>query len=133
MSSKQGAVGPALLSSLLTAHRSLLLIDFSKIHWRETRHEGVALRVLRRDEATGDATVLIRIRPGRTYPAHRHNGVEEVFVLQGGYRDARGEHRAGDYVVNEAGSAHAPTALGGPEDCVLFAVAHSGVTLLNRE
>ena len=107
------------------------MIDFSKIDWRETRHEGVALRVLRRDEATGDATVLIRIRPGCAYPAHRHNGVEEVFVLQGGYRDARGEHRAGTYVLNPAGSAHSPVALEGPEDCVLFAVARSGVTLVD--
>ena len=108
------------------------MIDFSKFDWRETRHEGVALCVLRRDEATGDATVLIRIRPGCAYPAHRHNGVEEVFVLRGGYRDARGEHRAGDYVLNPAGSAHSPTALEGPDDCVLLAVAHSGITLVNE-
>lgn len=106
------------------------MIDFSRIDWRETRHEGVALSVLRRDEATGDATVLIRIRPGCSYPAHRHNGVEEVFVLQGGYRDARGVYRAGDYVVNDAGSAHGPAALEGAEDCVLFAVARAGITLV---
>lgn len=109
------------------------MIDFSKIDWRETRHEGVALCVLRRDAATGDATVLIRIRPGCAYPAHRHDGVEEVFVLQGGYRDARGEHRAGSYVLNPAGSAHSPVALEGAQDCVLFAVARSGITLVNRE
>ena len=93
----------------------------------------MALSVLRRDEATGDATVLIRIRPGCAYPAHRHDGVEEVFVLQGGYRDARGEHRAGTYVLNPAGSAHRPVALEGPDDCVLFAVAHSGITLVTGE
>ncbi len=109
------------------------MIDFSRIDWRETRHEGVALCVLRRDEATGDATVLIRIRPGCSYPAHRHDGVEEVFVLQGGYRDARGEHRAGDYVLNDADSAHSPVALEGPDDCVLFAVAHSGITLVTSD
>jgi anti-sigma factor ChrR (cupin superfamily) len=105
------------------------LIDFSKVNWRETRHEGVALALLRRDEATNDATVLIRMRPGCAYPAHRHNGPEEVFVLQGGYRDARGTYRAGDYVLNPAGSAHTPTALEGDEDCVLLAFAHSGITL----
>lgn len=109
------------------------MIDFSGIDWRETRHEGVALCVLRRDEATGDATVLIRMRPGCAYPAHRHNGVEEVFVLQGGYRDARGTYRAGSYVLNEAGSAHSPVALEGADDCVLFAVARSGITLVSRE
>ena len=105
------------------------MLDLSRIDWRETRHDGVALKVLRRDEATGDATVLIRMRPGSSYPAHRHVGLEEVFVLQGGYRDAAGEHRAGDYVLNRAGSAHRPAALEG-EDCVMLAVAHSGIEIL---
>ncbi|HVG30094.1 MAG TPA: cupin domain-containing protein [Pyrinomonadaceae bacterium] len=105
------------------------MLDLSRIDWSETRHEGVALKVLRRDEASGDATVLIRMRPGCSYPAHRHAGLEEVFILQGGYRDAAGEHRAGDYVLNDAGSAHRPTALAG-EDCVMLAVAHSGIELL---
>ena len=105
------------------------MLDFSDIDWRETRHEGVALKVLRRDEATNDATVLIRMRPGCSYPAHRHVGVEEVFVLQGGYRDSRGRHRAGDYVLNDAGSAHSPVALPG-EDCVMLAFAHGGIEIL---
>jgi putative transcriptional regulator len=110
------------------------MIDLSKIPWRATRHEGVYLHVLRRDERTGDATVLIRMRPGCSYPAHRHRGVEEVFILQGGYSDSRGSHRAGDYVINEAGSAHHPTALADPpEDCVMLAFAHGGIELVNRE
>ena len=109
------------------------MLDLTRIPWRATRHEGIYLHMLRRDEATNDATVLIRIRPGCAYPAHRHNGVEEVFVLQGGYRDARGEHRAGDYVLNDADSAHTPVALEGPDDCVLFAVAHAGITLVTGE
>ena len=107
------------------------MLDSSKIPWRATRHKGVHLHFLRRDEATGDATVLIRMKPGCSYPAHRHVGVEEVFILQGGYRDSRGTHRAGDYVLNDAGSAHYPTALeDSDEDCVMLAVAHSGIEIL---
>jgi anti-sigma factor ChrR (cupin superfamily) len=110
------------------------MLDLTRIPWRATRHRGIHLHFLRRDAATGDATVLIRMEPGCHYPAHRHRGVEEVFVLQGGYRDARGLHRAGDYVLSEAGSAHTPTALTDPaEDCVLLAVAHGGIELVNRE
>jgi putative transcriptional regulator len=105
------------------------VFDLSRIDWRETRHEGLALKVLRRDETTKGATVLIRMRPGCAYPAHRHTGLEEVFIIQGGYRDAAGEHHAGDYVINDAGSAHHPTALEG-EDCVMLAVAHSGIELI---
>ncbi|MGB7924776.1 MAG: cupin domain-containing protein [Pyrinomonadaceae bacterium] len=106
------------------------MFDLSSIEWRATRHEGVFIHFLRRDERTGDASVYIRMQPGRGYPAHRHVGVEEVLVLQGGYRDQKGEHRAGAYVVNEGGSAHHPVALDGAEDCIMFAVAHGGIELI---
>ena len=106
------------------------MFDLSSIEWRATRHDGVFIRFLRRDEQTGGATVLIRMRPGRGYPAHRHIGVEEVLVLQGGYRDQKGVYRAGSYIVNEAGSAHHPVALDGTEDCVMLAVAHGGIELI---
>lgn len=109
------------------------MLDPSKIEWRATRHRGVHLCVLRRDESSGDATVLIRMEPGCAYPAHRHNGPEQVFILQGGYRDGRGVHRAGDYVLNEAGSSHSPVALDEPaEDCVMIAFVHKGISILDR-
>lgn len=107
------------------------MLDLSKIDWRATRHEGIYLHTLRRDEATGDATVLIRMEPGCSYPAHRHCGIEEVFILQGGYTDSRGTHHAGDYVLNEAGSAHKPKALeDSHEDCIMLAIAHGGIEIL---
>ena len=106
------------------------MLNLSTIEWRATRYEGIFIRPLRRDEATGDSTVLIRMQPGCAYPAHRHSGPEEVFILQGGYRDARGEHRAGDYLLNEAGSSHHPVALTGAEDCIMLAIAHGRIELL---
>jgi anti-sigma factor ChrR (cupin superfamily) len=105
------------------------MFDFSSIEWRATRHEGIFLHTLRRDEETGDSTVLIRMQPGCAYPAHTHRGLEEVLILQGGYSDERGEHRAGQYVLNEAGSSHHPVALEGAEDCIMIAFAHGGIKL----
>ncbi len=101
----------------------------SPSQWKETRHPGVAIKFLRQDEDTGDVTALIRMAPERGYPPHRHNGVEEVFVVQGGYRDRWGEHRTGEYICNDAGTAHHPVALPG-EDCILFAIARGGITVL---
>jgi anti-sigma factor ChrR (cupin superfamily) len=107
------------------------MLDLTRITWSATRYEGIFLHFLRRDEATGDTTVLIRMQPGCSYPTHRHKGIEEVFILQGGYKDSRGEHRAGDYHINEAGSAHRPIALTDPaEDCIMLAIAHSGIEIL---
>ncbi|HEX8493785.1 MAG TPA: cupin domain-containing protein [Pyrinomonadaceae bacterium] len=108
-----------------------MMFSLSSIEWRATRHRGVYLHVLRRDEETGDATVFIRMEPGCGYPAHSHTGIEEVLILQGGYRDQTGEHRAGDYLVNAAGSAHHPIALEGTEDCIMLAIAHNGIELLH--
>jgi len=127
-------------------------IDEAAVAWRSTRHPGIEWvplesadvgEHLERDasspETAGrsaqDSTVLIRMAPGCGYPAHRHVGVEEVLVLRGGYRDAYGEHHAGEYLRYPAGSVHAPVALGtsfapegpGNEACLLFASARGGV------
>jgi anti-sigma factor ChrR (cupin superfamily) len=102
--------------------------------WRAARSPGVSWLLLSPPDAP-DATVLIRMLPGSSYPAHRHVGPEEVLVLAGGYRDEWGEHRAGTWLAYPAGSVHDPVALGdpgrpvGPENpaCVLYAVARGGV------
>ena len=96
--------------------------------WQETRHKGISIKFLRRDSKTGDVTALIRMQSGQSYPEHRHEGIEEVYVIDGGYRDQAGEHRKGDYVLYQPGSVHHPEALPGP-DCVLFAVARGGITI----
>ena len=122
-----------------------LVVDTEAVPWRETRTEGVRWYVLhseRPEETSGkrkasDSTVLIRMEPGRGYPAHRHLDVEEVLVLAGGYEDELGAHATGDYVRYPAGSVHGPVALGdvgqpvGPGNpaCVLFAVARGGIEL----
>ena len=114
-----------------------LRLDEERLPWRSTRHPGVTWFPLHAapEGGDGDATVLIRMAPGSSYPRHRHVGVEEVLVLAGGYRDERGEHRSGDYVRYPAGSEHHPVALGdaerpvGPDNpaCLLFASARGGV------
>ncbi|MBL8862287.1 MAG: cupin domain-containing protein [Planctomycetes bacterium] len=116
-------------------------VDAQAIAWRATRHPGVDWAPLHLAEGAAgprESAVLIRMAPGCGYPPHRHVGVEEVLVLAGGYRDARGEHRAGTYLRYEAGSEHAPVALGDPdlpagpgnEACLLFASARDGVVNL---
>ena len=125
--------------SVIELHTGIVaaLADAVAAKWRTTRHPGVSWCALHSsdDAQGGDATVLIRMEPGSSYPEHEHLGVEEVLVLCGGYRDQDGEHRAGSYLRYAAGTRHAPVALGdarAPVDvsnpaCVLFAVAHGGV------
>ena len=110
--------------------------------WQQTRHEGVQWIDLAGAEDGPSMTVLIRMAPGRGYPAHLHVGAEDVLVLSGGYRDGDGfELLAGGFHRYPAGSVHAPVALGDaghPEGaanraCVLFAVAHGGTELVADE
>ena len=68
----------------------------------------VEVRELRRDEASGTHTSLMRMRPGGVVPAHRHEREEEFIILEGECQI--GTHRlvAGDVHVAAAGSWHEP-------------------------
>lgn len=105
-------------------------MDLSAIPWKTTRYPGVRVHFYSSDRATGRVVALIGMAPGCGYPRHRHQGPEEVLVVQGGYRDELGEYRSGQFVRYEDGTTHAPVALDGGEECVLFAVAHEGIALL---
>jgi anti-sigma factor ChrR (cupin superfamily) len=108
-----------------------VLLDPSRLPFRATRHPGVGIVFLHSEES-GRATVLIRMAPGASYPGHRHTGPEELFILQGGYRDHLGDHVAGEYVRYEAGTAHRPVALPGVA-CIFFAIAHEGIEPLDHD
>ncbi len=116
------------------------------VPWRSTATPGVCWLLLGPEHGSGEhrereAAVLIRMEPGTGYPPHRHVDVEEVLVLAGGYRDAQGEHHSGSYVRYEAGSLHAPIALGDPRRpasdenpaCVLFAIARRGIEVVEPD
>jgi anti-sigma factor ChrR (cupin superfamily) len=106
-------------------------MDLTAIPWRTTRYPGVAIHFYASDQRSNRVLALIRMDPGCGYPEHRHRGEEHVMVLQGGYRDAFGIHRAGAVVIYDDRSVHAPLALDGPGaiPCVLLALANEGIVL----
>jgi len=68
---------------------------------------GIHVRRLFVDEPNDRITMLVRMAPGTAYPAHRHGGVEECFVLQGDLEiGATTELRAGDYQRMDVDSVH---------------------------
>jgi quercetin dioxygenase-like cupin family protein len=76
--------------------------------WQSSRlGTGVSVKVLRRDEQTGALTVLVRLEPGGTFPAHRHPAGEEVFVVEGQVRIGKDRLSQGDYLYAEPQSVHA--------------------------
>jgi anti-sigma factor ChrR (cupin superfamily) len=72
---------------------------------------------------------LLRYAPGAKIPRHRHEGIEEIYVLIGSQRDQRGEYSAGARVVNPPGSVHAVSS---PDGCVVLVIWERPNTFLDE-
>ena len=86
---------------------SITLVEQNQGGFEPTGIAGIEVRRLFVDTAADRATMLVRMAPGSSYPAHRHGGAEECFVLQGDLRvglDTR--MRVGDYQRADEGSEH---------------------------
>jgi anti-sigma factor ChrR (cupin superfamily) len=105
-------------------------IDVASLRWEPSAYPDVSFHWLRQDETTGTCTAFVKIAPGCRYTAHRHVGGEECLVLQGGFRDRRGEYHAGSFVYYEPGSIHHDFQALDGEECLLFVVAHGGLEML---
>lgn len=54
------------------------------------------------------ATSIVRYAPGSGYSSHRHDGGEEILVLDGIFNDEHGSYPAGTYLRNPPGTSHQP-------------------------
>lgn len=82
-------------------------IVFRDATWFEpTAIEGIQVRRLALDAAADRVTLEILMAPGSKYPAHRHGGVEECFVLEGDIDVGGVVMHAGDYQRLEGDSLH---------------------------
>ncbi|PWU05885.1 MAG: hypothetical protein C5B51_13445 [Terriglobia bacterium] len=82
-----------------------LLVRADEGAWEQTPFPGVELRHLFVDEVTGAVTSLLRAAAGAFYPAHRHGGLEHVYVIDGDMIFNDHTLNTGDYEVS-AGSSH---------------------------
>ena len=64
------------------------------------------MKILALDRARNRVTMLVRGEPGATYPAHRHSGPEECFVISGSVSVEGRLLRAGDFHHAEGDSDH---------------------------
>jgi putative transcriptional regulator len=78
-------------------------------------------------DGSGYASFL-RCRPGRAIPAHTHQGIEAVLVLNGGFHDADGDYVRGDLAPADGTVDHRPVA-DGPDECIIFIVLGAPVKL----
>jgi anti-sigma factor ChrR (cupin superfamily) len=92
-------------------------IDTNLIKWKNVG-DGVELFVLR--AVPGEVRALLRFAPGKGYPRHRHPEGEEVFVLDGIYKDSETEYGVGSYLYYPPNSEHAPNS---PTGCTILVMS----------
>ncbi len=93
-------------------------LEGTQQNW-ETFSEGVERIALR--AKPGENRVLLRIAPGKSYPAHSHSVPDEVYVIEGIYVDSGVEEGKefgpGSYLYYPAGTHHHATS---PTGCTIL-------------
>ncbi len=105
------AVTPNLHSHAGLSPMASRLVDVDQLEWQSTRFEGVTIKTLIFDRASGLATSLMRMAPGSVLPEHEHVLIEQTWVIEGHLVDKTGpdtgvECKAGQFIWRPAGSRH---------------------------
>ena len=74
--------------------------------WVETAVPGLRMKILAIDRARDRVTMLLKGEPGARYPAHRHSGPEECYVISGSVMVEGRLLQAGDFHHAEGASDH---------------------------
>uniref|UniRef100_A0A0G4F9B4 ChrR-like cupin domain-containing protein n=1 Tax=Chromera velia CCMP2878 TaxID=1169474 RepID=A0A0G4F9B4_9ALVE len=91
---------------------SVVIVDPEKLEWRSS---GPAAKVERKrffrngPWESGRVTSLVRYRPNASFPLHPHPEGEEILVLDGVFKDLRGDHTSGTFLLNPEGFEHQPS------------------------
>jgi anti-sigma factor ChrR (cupin superfamily) len=104
---------------------SLAPADIAQLTFAPLR-PGVEIHVLH-EAPDGSRAAILRYAPGSSVPAHRHEGLEYIYVLEGEQGDERGVYAAGSFVVNEPGVSHSVSS---PSGCVVLIIWQRPVVFL---
>jgi len=101
-------------------------VDTRQAAWRPGLVPGLSVLPLHSHGTV--STALVRWAPNTQFNPHRHLGGEEIFVLEGVFRDEFGVYPAGSWLRSPCGSQHAPWT--GPEGALIYVkVGHLGAGL----
>jgi anti-sigma factor ChrR (cupin superfamily) len=91
--------------SLQAPELQLLTVRAHEGEWKETA-QGVFVKWLFSDEASGIVTTMVRMMPGTSLPMHRHLGMEQCLMLDGDFHVNEHVFHKGDYHCAPKGSVH---------------------------
>ena len=104
----------------------MLVLKTATRHWVATDYPGIE-RSLFHNNVGGGRSSLVRLAVGSRFPAHGHQGSEEVLVLSGSVEIGGVALQAGDYLLTSAGEVHHVAAL---SDAVIFVSSTSATPLV---
>jgi anti-sigma factor ChrR (cupin superfamily) len=81
-------------------------VTASDADWVQSPVPGVWMKILAIDRARNRVTMLLRGEPGARYPAHRHTGPEDCYVIKGSLVVEEQRLHAGDFHHAEGDSDH---------------------------
>lgn len=88
------------------ADQSSVNIDTDHQEWQQGIVSGLQVMPLHQFDA--ESVALVKWAPNTQFNAHQHWGGEEIFVLQGVFRDEYGEYPAGSWIRSPHLSQHQP-------------------------
>ncbi len=85
------------------------IVDTTKLPWTALDFPGISMRVVHEDKKSGGMTVMTRLEPGASIPAHIHTKADEsVFVISGDFIEEEVEYGPGNFFAASAGAPHGP-------------------------
>lgn len=98
--------GAPLPTEILLNHNGFFIARSEGMHWQASDVPGCQKKILFVDEQQKSVTLIVRMPAGTHFPAHRHGGVEEVFILQGDLVVEGQPMKPGDYCRAEPATTH---------------------------
>jgi quercetin dioxygenase-like cupin family protein len=95
----------------------MFAIKSTEMQWKPGRIEGVEIVLLSVDEPNRMCSLLVKLVAGVTYPIHQHQGIEEIYMLEGELVINQEVYLAGDYIRSYPNSIHSPSTETG---CTIF-------------
>lgn len=89
-------------------HPELFSIRADELQWKPHRIDGIECAVLFVDPLSRMRTLMVRARGGIKYPVHQHQGIEEIYMLEGELEIEGNIYAAGDYIRSSPNTIHAP-------------------------
>ncbi len=89
-------------------HFDFIFDNDNKEKWKHHSIKGIRYKRLALNEDRGYAMLLLKVEPGTYYPAHKHHGAEECYVIEGDLYAQGKTLGPGDFHHAGAGSSHEP-------------------------